>query len=400
MSKLQKLFLDHVGQTSTIPLMLEVAHAEGVYIYDPNGKKYIDFNSGISVSSLGHCHPAVVKAIHKQSGLHMHTMVYGEHIQTPQVRYASLLTSKLDSSLNAIYFLMSGTEAVEAAIKLSRRHTGRREIIACKHAYHGSTIGAESLRSDEDYKRAFSPLMPGVRHIRFNQIDDLDRISHETACVVLEPVQAEAGVLLPEDNYLKKVKQRCKEVGALMVLDEIQTGFGRTGKLFAHMQFGFTPDILLVGKAMGGGMPISGVVADQRILNSFTSYPALGHITTFGGHPVSCAAAEASLNFLLSSGIFHKVTAKSNLIKSLLKHKIVKEIRACGMLMAIEFTKRKYLKHVVSKSFELGLLVDWFLFNDRSIRMAPPLVITEEEIKQGCEILVKAFDFAQSYYQR
>ena len=379
--------------------MLEVSHAKGIFIYDTSGKKYYDMNSGISVSSLGHGHPRVSQATKDQIDKYAHTMVYGEHIQSPQVAYAALLSEQLDPSLSSLYYVMSGTEATEGAMKLAKRYTGRTEIIACANAYHGSTQGAESLRSDESYKRAFYPLLPDVNHITFNDIADLEKITERTACVILEPVQAEAGVLCPQNNYLQAVKKRCEQTSTLMILDEIQTGFGRTGHLFAHQKYGVLPDILLIGKAMGGGMPIAGFVASKEIMSSLVSNPALGHITTFGGHPVCCAAANATLETLLEENIAEQVLTKEALIKSLLTHPIIKEVRSSGLMMAVELTKRKYLKHVVGKCYEIGLIVDWFLFNNRSFRLAPPLVISEEEIREACAILQEAMDYAYAQYK-
>lgn len=399
MPSLRQLFLSHVAQTSNLPMMLEVDHAKGIYIYDTAGKKYFDMNSGISVSSLGHCHPKVSAAIKGQVDKYAHTMVYGEHIQNPQVAYASLLSSHLHPSLDSLYYVMSGTEATEGAMKLAKRYTGRTEIIACANAYHGSTQGAESLRSDEDYKRAFYPLLPDVNHIEFNNKADLANITKRTACVILEPVQAEAGVLVPEDDYLIAVRKRCDETGTLMILDEIQTGFGRTGHLFAYQKYNVKPDILLIGKAMGGGMPIAGFISSQAIMSSFVSKPVLGHITTFGGHPVCCAAAEATLSTLLDDEIVSSVLEKEKLIKSLLVHPIIKEVRSSGLMMAVELTRRKYLKHVVGKCYEIGLIVDWFLFNNRSFRLAPPLIISSDEIKEACAIILEAMDFAQGQYK-
>jgi len=366
-SSKRQMFLAHVGQTSTYPLMLEIERAEGVFIYDTSGKRYFDLNSGISVSSLGHCHPRVVSAIKAQVDKHMHTMVYGEHVQTPQVEYAQLLTSQLDASLNSIYFLNSGSEVVEAAMKLSKRATGRYEIISARKAYHGSTQGAETLRSDHSYSRAFLPLIPGVRHIEFNNLDELERISCRTAAVIVEPVQAEAGVIPPDGAYLQALRERCTYTKTLLVLDEIQTGFGRTGALFAHQKYGIVPDLMCIGKAMGGGMPIGGLV-------------------------------KATLEVLLSTDHVAKVNEKENYIRNSLQHPIVKEVRSSGLMMAVELTRRKYLKHIVGKAFEEGALIDYFLFNDRSFRLAPPLVYTMEELEAAMTILVSALDYAQNKY--
>ena len=400
MASRRELFINHVAQTSELSLQLEVEKAEGMYIYDTRGKAYLDLNSGISVSSLGHCHPAVVQAIQKQSETFMHTMVYGEHIQQPQLDFARLLTNNLDKRLNKVYYLNGGSEAIELALKLIRRCTGRYKIVACRNAYHGSTLGAESLRSDHEFTRAFLPGIPGIYHIDFNDPDQLNMIDGHTAGIILEPVQAEAGIYPPMESYLNKVRARCTEMGALMVLDEIQTGFGRTGHLFGHHKYGVVPDVLLIGKAMGGGMPVSGVVSSSEIFSSIVKNPALGHITTFGGHPVICAAAHASLRHIMDTSLYSQVQEKEKLIHNLLQHSIIKEVRSSGLMMAVELTRRKYLKHVVGKAFELGALVDYFLFNDRSFRLAPPLIINEDQIRKGCSILLEAMDYAESRYKK
>ena len=401
MPTLRQLFLSHVAQTSELPLMLEVDYARGMFIYDKAGKRYYDMNSGISVSSLGHCHPAIVQAVQDQVSKHMHTMVYGEHIQQPQVAFAKLLTSHLAATLSKVYYVMTGTECVELAMKLSRRATGRYEIVAARNAYHGSTYGAEALRSDSEFTASFAPGLPGIRHIDFNNEQDLLQITDSTASVIIEPIQAESGVNPPTNSYLKKLEARCLEVGALLVLDEIQTGFGRTGHLFAHQKYEVTPDILLIAKSMGGGMPIGAVVSSPEIMATITRNPTLGHITTFGGHPVSCAAALAMLTTLLEEGLVGQAQRKEQLIiDELASHSIVKEIRSSGLMMAVEVTKRKYLKHVVNKAFELGLIIDYFLFNNKSFRLAPPLIISEDQIKEACGILRQAFDFAENKYKK
>jgi len=396
----RQLFLDHVGQTSTYPLMLEIARAEGIHIYDTTGKRYYDLNSGISVSSLGHRHPRVIKAIKNQLDKHLHTMVYGEHVQGPQVEYASLLAKQLDDSLSSVYFLNSGSEVIEAAMKLAKKATGRYEIISARRAYHGSTQGAEALRSDHDYSAAFMPLLPGIKHIAFNSLEDLEKISCRAAAVIIEPVQAEAGIIPPHEGYLKAVRERCTYTNTLLVLDEIQTGFGRTGELFAHQKYDVIPDMLCIGKAMGGGMPIGGLVASKKLLDQFTKNPDLGHITTFGGHPVVCAAATATLQTLLEEGIIPKVSEKETFIRNKLQHPIIKEVRSSGMMMAVELTRRKYLKHVVNHAFENGALVDYFLFNDRSFRLAPPLIYTIEELDAALDIIIEALDFSEAKYKK
>lgn len=400
MPSIRQLFLSNIATTNEMPLMLEVKNAEGMYIYDEEGKKYLDMNSGISVSSLGHCHPTVVSAVQNQVALHMHTMVYGEHIQSPQVKYATLLTSLLAENLEKVYYVMTGTEAVDLSMKLARKYSGRQEIISCAGAYHGSTYGAEALRSDFEFTRNFAPGVPGIRHIKFNNESELQQITSKTACVITEGVQAESGVILPKNNYLKKLRKRCSEVGALLILDEIQTGFGRTGYLFAHQKYDIIPDVLLVAKSMGGGMPIGAVISSGEILNSLIKNPKLGHITTFGGHPVSCAAALATLETLNRGKLIPKVLEKEKSIRKQLVHPIIKEIRSSGLMMAVELTKRKYLKHVVARCMELGLLVDWFLFNDRSFRLAPPLIIHEEQINEAVNIFKSAMDYAFDKYNK
>ncbi len=396
----RQIFLNHVGQTSQLSLSLEIKRAEGMYIFDKDDKAYLDLNSGISVSSLGHRHPKVVESIQSQLGQYMHTMVYGEHIQSPQVEYAQLLCKNLDQNLDCVYFVMTGSEAVEVALKLAKRAQNKYEILACANAYHGSTIGAESLRSDFSFTRAFLPGVPGIRHISFNDFDDLQKINTKTAAVILEPVQAEAGVCPPKNNYLKALRERCNNTETLLILDEIQTGFGRTGKLFAHQKYGIVPDMLLISKSMGGGMPIGAVVASKKLLNQFTKDPMLGHISTFGGHPICAAAAKATLSALIEESIVENVIEKEELFHSLLKHEIIKEVRSSGLLMAVELTKRKYLKHVVGETINRGALIDYFLFNNRSFRLAPPLIISEEQIKKACKILLQACDYALNQYSK
>ena len=398
MSLQKRLFLQHVAQTSPFPFGIEVSHAEGVYIYDVSGKQYIDFDSGISVSSLGHSHPAIISAVTEQANKYMHTMVYGEHIQSPQVKFAALLSKILNNGLDTTYFVNSGSEAVEGALKLARRYTGRFEVLSCAGAYHGSTIGAESLRSDTDFTMAYVPAVPGVGHIRFNHPEDLDRITGRTACVILEPVQAEGGVILPENDYLKKVRQRCEETGTLLILDEIQTGFGRTGYLFAHQKYDIIPDILLLAKAMGGGMPIGAFVSRKDIMKVFTENPVLGHITTFGGHPVCTAAALAMLEVITTGDTVCKLSRKEQYFHQLLVHPLIKEVRSSGLLMAVELTEPQYLMPVISGALEAGVMVDYFLFNDRSFRIAPPLVITEEEILSGVNKLISVLDNVYNSY--
>ncbi len=398
MPNLRQLYLQHVGQTSDFSLAFEVEKAEGVFLYDTKGKKYFDLNSGISVSSLGHGNPRIKAAIKDQLEKHLHTMVYGEHVQQSQVQFATLLMQQLPDKYQSLYFLLTGSEAIETAMKLAKKRTNRRQIIAAKDAYHGSTQGAESLRSDENYKRAFYPLLPAIDWITFNKEEELELITDQTAAVIIEATQAESGVNTAHNGYLQALQNRCEQTGTLFILDEIQTGFGRTGSLFAFQKYGLSPDVICIGKAMGGGLPLSGLIASQECLSFLMKDPALGHITTFGGHPLSCAAAHASLQYMLDHKIVDKVEEKSALFNQLLQHNIVREVRRDGLLMAVELTKRKYLKHVVSKAHELGAIIDYFLFNDKSFRLAPPLVISFEEIKKACHILQQAFDYSFEKY--
>ncbi len=395
----RQLFLQHVGQTSELSMGFTIQRAEGVYLYDDTGKAYMDLNSGISVSSLGHGHPSIKKAINDQLDKHLHTMVYGEHIQSSQVAYATALCEVLPEKYNSLYYVLTGTEAIEAAMKLAKRSTGRTKIVAARHAYHGSTQGAESLRSDEKYKQAFYPLLPDIHWIDFNDIDSLSVIDKKTACVIIEPIQAEAGVIPPKDGFLQAVQEKCQAANCLFILDEIQTGFGRTGDLFATHKYGIAPDLICVGKAMGGGLPLAGILGPKSIINNFSKDPALGHISTFGGHPLSCAAGLAAFSLINDGSSIGDINEKSSLFKSLLDHEIVKEVRGVGLLMAVELTKRKYLKHVVQFAKEQGAIIDYFLFNDRSFRLAPPLLISEAEIKKACAILQQAFSLAFNKYK-
>ncbi len=387
------LFLNHVAQTNDAPLALEIDRAEGVYLFDVNGKEYIDLIAGIGVSSLGHNNPEVIKAINHQTNKYLHTLVYGEFILSPQVQLAQLLDELLPDSLNCTYFVNSGTEATEGALKLAKRVTGRRGIVSCKKAYHGTTHGAMSLMSESFFTAAYRPLLPGVKHIEFNVEDDLQLIDSNTACVIMETVRAEVGVMCSVDNYLQKVRKRCDEVGALMILDEIQVGCGRTGSMFAFEQYDVVPDILLLAKAFGGGMPLGAFVASKEMMNAFTNNPYLGHLTTFGGHPVSCAAGLASLRILnRDKHIIQDVKKKAEMFRELLQHKAVLEIRNKGLIMGVQFESYDFVYKVIHKCLKNGLITDWFLFNAESIRIAPPLTISEEEITKACTILLDAVD--------
>lgn len=385
----RQLFFNHIAQTTETPLGLEIEKAEGVYLFDVSGKKYIDLISGISVSNVGHRHPKVLSAIKEQLDKYMHLMVYGEYIQSPQVQLAKLLTDNLPPNLNSVYFVNSGSEAIEGAMKLAKRATGRTEIISFKNAYHGSTQGSLSIMGNEEFKNAFRPLLPDTRQIEFNNVAELSHITNRTACVVVETIQGEAGVVIPQNDFLKKIRARCTETGALLVLDEIQCGFGRTGKLFAFEHYDLVPDVLCLAKGMGGGMPIGAFIASKEIMNTLTNNPILGHITTFGGHPVCCAAALATLNVLLEEKIMEKVEAKEQLFRKLLKHPKIRSLNGKGLLLSIEFDSFEQNKKIIDKCIEKGVITDWFLFNTPSMRIAPPLIITEEEIETACRVIIQ-----------
>lgn len=386
----RQLFLNHVAQTSETPLALEIEKAEGLYLYDSSGKKYMDLISGISVSNLGHRHPAVVKAIKDQLDKYMHLMVYGEYIQAPQVQLAKELTSHLPDKLSSVYFVNSGSEAIEGAMKLAKRYTGRTEIISFKNAYHGSTQGSLSIMGSEEFKNAYRPLLPDTKQIRFNCEADLVEISEKTACVVVETIQGEAGAVVPTNDYLQKLKHKCEQKGVLLVVDEIQCGFGRTGKLFAFEHYGITPDILCLAKGMGGGMPIGAFISSIDIMHSLTHDPILGHITTFGGHPVSCAASLATLRALISENLTGQVEAKEKLFRELLVHPKIKSVNGKGLLLSVSFESYEENKRIIDRCIEKGLITDWFLFNAHSMRIAPPLTITLEEIRWACEIILSS----------
>jgi acetylornithine/succinyldiaminopimelate/putrescine aminotransferase len=388
----RQLFLNHVAQTSPAPIALEIERAEGCYLIDVNGKKYCDLISGISVSSLGHCHPKVVEAINNQSQRYMHTMVYGEYIQSPQIVLANALAKLLPENLNSVYFVNSGAEALEGALKLAKRVKGRTEIISFQNAYHGSTHGALSIMGSEFFKNSFRPLLPDTRLINFNCEEDLLHITEKTACVVSEVIQAEAGVQLPKYNFFKKLRARCDEVGALLILDEIQTGFGRTGSFFAFEQFDIVPDILLLAKAMGGGMPIGAFISSKKNMDCFTENPVLGHITTFGGNAVCCAASLATLNEISSNELFKRAKHIEQVIKLHLHHNSIKEIRSCGGLLAVEFGSNEMNMSVISNAIKLGVITDWFLFCDTAMRLSPPLIISDDELILCCEKIIQAIE--------
>lgn len=393
MPTLRQLFLTNNAQTTDFPLLLEFERAEGVYMYNSEGKAYIDLISGIGVSNLGHSHPKVNAAIKDQVDKYMHLMVYGEYVQTPQVKFAEKLISLFPDNLQSVYFTNSGTEAVEGALKLAKRFTGRQQIIACQNSYHGSTHGALSVMGNEEYKQAYRPLLPGINFIRFNNVDDLSYITEETACVIMETVQGEAGIRVPDFAYMQALRAKCMETGSLLILDEIQAAFGRTGQLFAFEHFGIVPDILLLAKALGGGMPVGAFAASHTVMSALKENPILGHITTFGGHPVCCAAGLAALEVLLEEKLIEQVAEKEALIRSLLIHPAIKEIRGKGLMLAAELESFDLNKKIIDRCIENGVIVDWFLHCSNSMRIAPPLVITHDEIRKACAVILAAIEF-------
>lgn len=389
----RQLFFQHVALPSVIPMGLEIERAEGINMYAPDGKKYIDLVSGVCVSNLGHSHPAIVQAVKDQAEKYMHLMVYGEFIQSPQVRLAKKLAEVLPEKLNSTYFVNSGSEAVDGALKLAKRYTGRTGLVGFKDAYHGGTHGAFSMLGNEDFKNAYRPLLTDTRFLRFNNFDDLDQITKQTACVLIEPVQAEAGIIVPENDFLKAVRKKCDETGALLIFDEIQVGFGRTGKLFCFENFDVVPDILCLAKGMGGGMPIGAFIADKEVMLSFTNNPDFGHITTFGGHPVSAAAALANLEILVGEDIISQVEAKGRMYQSALeKHPGVLKIRRKGLLMGVELESVEMNNLVMKIMMDNGLVTDPFFFMPQAFRIAPPLIISEAEVEETISMVIKSLD--------
>ena len=433
----RQLFFQHVAQTSDSPLALEIDRAEGIYIYGPTlggptlgsavgpdgeSKRYTDLISGIGVSNVGHRHPKVLNAIQRQLDKYLHLMVYGEYVQTPQTELAQALAGTLakfqtlpklvSGPLDNVYFTNSGTEAVEGAMKLAKRYTGRTEIISCLNAYHGATQGALSLSGDENFKRNYRPLLPGIRHIRYNNWTDIEQISPQTAAVVMEVVAAESGVRVPDAGYLPAVRQRCTDVGALLIFDEIQTGFGRTGTFWAFEDAGgsgvpVVPDVLLCAKGMGGGMPIGAFISPAEIMGVFKNNPVLGHITTFGGHPVSCAASLATLQVIQgqtrtgmpdhgvpagAEKLYEQAETKGQLFKQLLVHPAIRDVRGKGLMLAVEFESFAVLKPIIDRAIAKGVITDWFLFCDNSMRIAPPLIITDDQIRKACAVILDAIE--------
>lgn len=393
---LRKQFLEHVGQTSPSPMLIEVARAEGSFFYTPEGKRYFDLVAGVSVSNVGHANSEVVRAVQEQAANYMHVMVYGEMVERPQVEYARRIAELLPGDLDCVYFVNSGAEAVEVALKLAKRYTGRTELISMRRAYHGSTHGAMSMMGTpegEEWKAEFRPLLPDVKSINFNSFDDLMEITERTAGVICEVVQGEAGVRLPNPEWLRALRDRCSEVGALLIFDEIQTGMGRTGEMFAATKYGITPDVVCLAKAFGGGMPLGGVAANRQILDSFTHNPCLGHITTFGGHPVCCAAGLAALNYLVNNNVVDNVERKGKLFEERVSlHPKVQEIRRSGLLLAVELGSSDYLYKLMEIFKEEGIMSDWFLYCDTAFRISPPLTISDSEIEECCAIIARSLD--------
>jgi acetylornithine/N-succinyldiaminopimelate aminotransferase len=384
----RELFFKYLGLPSFTPIGLEITRAEGIYEWDQTGKRYMDLVSGISVSNTGHRHPKVIEAIKDQCDKFLHLNVYGEFIQSPQVALASKLASLLPSSLQSVYLVNSGSEAIEGAMKLSKRYTGRTEIIAFHDAYHGSTQGALSILGSESLKNAFRPLLPGTRFLRFNDFDDLSLITRKTACVVCETIQAEAGIILPAEGYLKALRARCDETGALLVVDDVQMGMGRTGKMFSFEHFGFIPDILVLAKALGGGLPLGAFISSPEVMSTLAFRPELGHITTFGGHPLSCAAARANLDVIIDERLTEQAEDKGSSFKSCLAgHPSIIEIRQKGLVLGIELKSTGVRRNFAEAAIRSGLILDWFLFNPLTFRIAPPLTITREEISEACSLL-------------
>lgn len=388
----RQLFLQHVAQTSTAPLGIEMVAAAGVTLTDVDGKTYIDFIAGFSVCNIGHSHPEVVKAVQEQAAKYMHLIVYGEFIESPQVQYAVLLASHLPENLDCVYFTSSGAEATEGALKLAKRVTGKTKILACNKAYHGSTQGALSVMGDEYWRNAFRPLLPEVYHFDYNDDALVAAIDNTVACVIVEPVQAESGVTVGKKEWLAQVRKKCDEHCVLLIFDEIQSGFGRTGSLFAFEQVGVVPDVLLVGKAVGGGMPLGAFISSHKLMSTLTVAPVLGHITTFGGHPVSCAAGKKAFEILTEQKLIDTVGAKSALLQSLLVHPAIVQMQGIGLWFSLKFSSDMLAQKVAHGCVQNGVITDWFLFAPNCIRVAPPLIITETEIRAACGIILQSID--------
>ena len=396
MKTLRQQFLAHIGQTSPEPLLLEVERAEGVFFYTPEGKRYYDLVSGVSVNNVGHANPAVISAVQQQAADYMHVMVYGELVERPQVQYAKLLSDLLPDPLDSVYFVNSGSEAVEGALKLAKRYTHRHKMMSMHCAYHGSNHGSLSMMASPEgdtWKAPFQPLLPNVEYLWFNNSDDLNRIDDETACVLVEPVQGEAGVIPPKEGYLQALRKRCDETGTMLIFDEIQTGMGRTGAMFAMQKYGVTPDIVCLAKAFGGGMPLGAFISSKEIMDSLQSNPVLGHITTFGGHPVCCAAGLAALQYNIDNHLVETVEEKGKRYEEALKSAPhVQEIRRSGLLMAVELGSSDKLFKMMALFKEHGIMSDWFLFCDTAFRISPPLTISYDEIDDSCRIILRCLE--------
>ena len=388
----RQLFLRHVAQTSDSSLQFEIERAEGIFFYDSSGKSYIDLVSGVSVSALGHGHPAVVKAVKDQADRYLHTMVYGEFVQSPQVEYAEWLAKRLPEGLDNVFFVNSGSEAIDGAMKLAKRNTGRGNFVAFNKAYHGGTHGAMSILGDQKARSGYLPLLPGIRHILFNKEADLQWITEDVAAVILEPIQAEAGIIEPELDFLSRVRERCTKVGALMILDEIQTGMGRTGKFMAFEHYKVRPDILCLAKSFGGGMPLGAFISSKELMAKFTFDPPLGHITTFGGHPVSCAAGLAAQKAVEQDDMMDRAIEMEIRYRKGLKHPLIREIRGKGLFLAVKLAEEVNVSSFISQAFKNGLIIDQFLFSDDSFRIAPPLIISPKEVDLSMEKVLATLD--------
>ena len=388
----RQIFLNHVAQTSDAPIAIEMVRAKGIHLWDVDEKQYVDLIAGFSVCNIGHGNPAVVKAVQDQAAAYMHLIVYGEFIESPQTAYAKLLTDHLPASLDSVYFTNSGAEATEGAMKLAKRVTGRSKIIAFTNAYHGSTQGALSIMGDEYWRNAFRPLLPDIYHCDYNDWGMIDTIDSSTACVIMETVQAETGILSPHPDWLQAIRNKCNEHCALLILDEIQAGFGRTGSLWAFEQFGIVPDILLLGKALGGGMPLGAFIADRKLMNTLTHDPVLGHITTFGGHPVSCSAGKAALEVLLNGDYIPSVKRKEKILQDRLVHPQIISKRSAGLWMSLQFSSATLNQQIIHQCIKNGLITDWFLFAPDRLRIAPPLIITDEELTEVCDIILRSIN--------
>lgn len=388
----RRLFLEFLGKTSEMPMLLEIETASGIYMYAPDGTRYTDLISGVSVSNTGHCNPKVVNAVKEQAERYMHLMVYGEFIQSPQVKYAGKLAALLPEPLDCCYFVNSGSEAVEGSIKLARKRTRKSRIVTFRNSYHGSTLGALSVQGNEKFRNPFRPLVPDVFIADFNDEDSLEIIDCQTACVIVEPVQGEAGIIVPENGFLEKLRRKCDNTGALLIFDEIQTGFGRTGAMFAFERYDVVPDILVLAKALGGGMPLGAFISSREIMSTLASDPPLSHITTFGGHPVCCAAGLASLDVIIGEKLAESCAAKSELFRKLLVHPLIREVRGEGLMLAVQLESPGHVSYAVANAPSFGLILDYFLFCDSAFRIAPPLIISGEEISQACRQILDLLD--------